>query len=179
VALTATIHRFEIDLSHVDRSMYEKLDLRVAQHPSEKLEFMVARVLAYAFFLEEGIAFSKGGISDTEVAPIAVHSLDGQLRTWIDIGVPSADRLHKASKAADRVVVLTHRNTERIKAELAKRDIHKRESLELYSVEESLIADVVRRVDRNNTWGLTFSDGQVYITISDDTLSGPLARFYT
>lgn len=36
---------------------------------------------------------------------IAVRDPTGASRTWIDIGAPDAARLHRASKAAARVVV--------------------------------------------------------------------------
>jgi hypothetical protein len=35
VALGATIHRLKLQLSDTDRTVYETLDLRLAQHPSE------------------------------------------------------------------------------------------------------------------------------------------------
>ena len=47
MALTATIYNFDIDLSDSDRGVYETLALRVAQHPSESDEYLIARVLAY------------------------------------------------------------------------------------------------------------------------------------
>ena len=46
MALTATIHTFDISLSDVDRGCYETLALRVARHPSESEEYLVTRVLA-------------------------------------------------------------------------------------------------------------------------------------
>src|SRR5204862_6865145 len=60
VALSSTIHQFAVQLSHVDRGVYEALELRVARHPSESEEFMCARVLAYCLECQEGLAFSKG-----------------------------------------------------------------------------------------------------------------------
>ena len=47
MALTATIFNFDIDLSDTDRNVYETLALRVAQHPSESDEYLIARLLAY------------------------------------------------------------------------------------------------------------------------------------
>src|SRR4051812_42710599 len=47
VALTATIHNLKVELSDIDRSVYEQFDLRIARHPSETLEYMLTRVLAY------------------------------------------------------------------------------------------------------------------------------------
>ena len=110
MALTATLYNFEIDLSDVDRNVYEKLALKVARHPSESEAYLVARVLAYCLEYTEGIAFSPGGLSSPDEPPIAVRDLTGALRAWIEIGAPDAARLHKASKAAPRVALYTHRD---------------------------------------------------------------------
>ena len=60
MALTATIYTFSIELTHMDRDLYATLELRVAQQPSETLEYMLTRVLAYCLEYCEGIAFSPG-----------------------------------------------------------------------------------------------------------------------
>src|SRR5882762_8474744 len=99
MALTATIHNFEIELADSDRNRYESLALRVARHPSESEEYLVTRVLAYALEFTEGIAFSRG-LSEPDEPAISVRDLTGVLRAWIEIGTPDAARLHKASKAA-------------------------------------------------------------------------------
>ena len=65
MALTSTIHVFTVRLADADRNLYETLQLRVAQHPSETAEFLVTRLLAYALEYREGIAFSRG-LSDVD-----------------------------------------------------------------------------------------------------------------
>src|SRR5215216_4645254 len=102
MALQATMHNVELAVSDVDRGVYEALDLRVAQHPSETMRYLVTRLFAYCLSYEDGIAFSKGGLSDTDEPPIAVRDPTGVFLAWIDVGAPSAERLHKASKAARR-----------------------------------------------------------------------------
>src|ERR687898_3661029 len=99
MALTAIIHNFDIELADSDRGVYESLALRVARHPSESDEFLVARVLAYCLEYREGIEFSRG-LSDADEPPIAVRDLTGRLRAWIDVGTPSPDRLHREAKLA-------------------------------------------------------------------------------
>src|SRR5687767_5376358 len=120
MALTATVHRVQVTLSDVDRNVYESLDLRMARHPSESMRYMLTRLFAYALSYEEGIAFSKGGLSSTDEPPIAVHDPTGILLAWIDVGAPSAERLHKASKAAKRVALYTHAELTLLRRELAK-----------------------------------------------------------
>jgi len=109
MALQATVYNFDIELADNDRGVYESLALRVARHPSESEDYLVARLLAYLLEFKEGIAFSRG-ISDPDEPAIAVRDLTGAIETWVDIGTPEAARLHKASKAARRVVVYTHKD---------------------------------------------------------------------
>ncbi len=139
MALTATIYTLDIDLADSDRGVYETLALRVARHPSESAEYLVARLMAYAMEFTEGIEFSRG-ISDTEEPAIAVRDLTGTLRTWIDIGSPDAARLHKALKLAPRVAVYTHKEIGQIVRNLSGERIHRAGELELYAIDRPLIA---------------------------------------
>ena len=105
MALTATVYIFDIELSDADRGVYETLSLRVARHPSETEEYLAVRVLAYCLEHTEGIAFSQGGLSDADEPALSVRDLTGAMQSWIDVGVPDAARLHKASKATRRVAL--------------------------------------------------------------------------
>jgi hypothetical protein len=104
MARTGTVHRLRIDLSDVDRGVYEALDLRVAQHPSEPVRRVLLKTIAYALVHADGIAFSRGGLSDTEEPEIAIRDEMG-IATWVEIGSPAADRLKRATNAARSVVV--------------------------------------------------------------------------
>src|SRR5580692_2854655 len=117
MALTATMHHFHVTVSDVDRAVYETLDLRVARHPSESGRYLTTRTLAYCLSYEEGIAFSKGGLSSNDEPPISIRDPTGILLAWIDVGLPSADRLHRAAKAARRVLLFTHVDAARLRKE--------------------------------------------------------------
>jgi len=176
VALTATIYNFDIDLADADRHVYESLALRVARHPSESEEYLVTRVVAYALEVTEGIAFSDGGLSDPDEPAIAVRDLTGAIRSWIEIGSPDAARLHRASKAAPRVAVYTHKDVERLTANLAGERIHRREALELYAVDRALVAALAARLDRRMAFTLSVSGGELFVSIGAETLTGVVRR---
>jgi uncharacterized protein YaeQ len=175
VALTATIYNVAIELNDVDRNVYESLALKVAQQPSEADEYLIARVLAYALEYTEGIAFSPG-IAEPDQPAIAVRDLTGTLKAWIDIGVPDAARLHRASKASPRVVVYTHKDPRTLLKALSGERIHKAEALELYAFDRDLIAELVPRLERRLKFSLSVSDRHLFITIGDDSLSGAIER---
>ena len=175
MALTATVYNFDIDLSDTDRNVYESLPLRVAQHPSESNEYLIARVLAYLLEYAEGIAFSRG-VSEPEEPAIAVRDLTGSINTWIEIGTPDAARLHKASKSGARVAVYCHKEGAQWLKGLAAAGIHRADALELYAIDRGLIAQLVSRLDRRMAFSVSVNDRELYISIGSDNLTGAVER---
>ena len=175
MALTATIYAFDIDLADADRGVYESLALRVARHPSESEEFLLTRVLAYCLEYTEGIGFSKG-LCDPDDPALSVRDLTGAIRAWIDIGVPDAARLHKASKSAPRVVVYTHKDPAQLLKQLVGERIHRAGALEIYAMDRGLIAALVERLDRRMAFAVSITDRELYVSIGDDALTGIVTR---
>jgi uncharacterized protein YaeQ len=171
MALTATIYNFDIDLSDVDRGVYETLALRVARHPSETEEYLLTRVLAYCLEYAEGIVFSSG-LSDPEEPAISVRDLTGAIRVWIEIGAPDAARVHKAGKAAPRVAVYTHKDRNKVLAQWNGERIHRAERLELHGIDRKLLLGLVARLTRRMSFMLSVTSGHLYVTIGDTVLEG-------
>ncbi len=178
MALQATVYNFDIELVDHDRSVYESLALRVARHPSESEEYLVTRVLAYVLEFTEGIAFSAGGLSDTEEPAIVVRDLTGVMQTWIDVGTPSAERLHKASKIARRVAVYTHKGPQQFLHRLEGERIHRGDSLELYAIDRELIAALVARLDRRLALSVSITDRELFVSLADENLTGAVVRLH-
>jgi uncharacterized protein YaeQ len=175
VALASTIHHFEVRLSDVDRGVYETLSFKAARHPSESAENLAVRVLAYCLEYAEGLSFSRG-IADPDEPALAVRDLTGMLRAWIDTGSPDAARLHRASKAAPRVVVYTHKDPAVLVKQLSGEKIHRAEALELYSFEPAFIAQLVKRIDRRTSFDLSVNERHLYLSIGGDTLAGEVTK---
>jgi uncharacterized protein YaeQ len=104
VAIKPTIYKFTISLSDLNRDYYDTLNLTVALHPSETIERMMARVMAFCINAQEHLAFTKG-LSEVEEPDIWIKSLDGQLLLWIDMGEPEFERIKKATRLAKEVKV--------------------------------------------------------------------------
>jgi len=176
MALGATIYSFAITLNDADRGVYQSLELRVARHPSETVEFLLTRVLAYGLEYTEGLEFSKGGISDTEQPALAVRDLTGALQAWIEVGTPDAARLHRAAKAARRVVVYAHRDVDALLARLDGAAIHRAGEIEVRSIGGTLVAALAARLERRMSFDLSVSEDNLYLTLADATLEGVLSR---
>ncbi|HET8948751.1 MAG TPA: YaeQ family protein [Candidatus Polarisedimenticolia bacterium] len=175
MALTATIHTFEIELADADRGMYGTMSFRAARHPSESEEGFVVRVLAYSLERAEGIAFSKG-LDDPDEPAIAVRDLTGAIRVWIEIGAPSAARVHKASKAAGRVAIYTHKDPEKLLRQYSAERIHRAADVELYSLDPRLVGELAHRLERRMVFSVSVTGERMYVTLGEISLEGALAR---
>jgi uncharacterized protein YaeQ len=176
MALPATVRRFEIALSDADRGVYTELDWRVAQHPSESERYLIARVLARAVEHGDGLEFSKGGVSDDDEPALVQRDLRGDLIAWIEVGAPSPDRVHKASKACRRVAIYTWKDPERLAAQLAERGVHRAEAIELYALPVALLDGAAATLNRSNRWDLAISGRVLYLTVGDVCLEGPVDK---
>jgi uncharacterized protein YaeQ len=163
------MRRFEIGLSDSDRNVYETLDLRVAQHPSESDRYLVARVIARCLEHAEGLEFSKGGVSDDTEPALVQRDLRGDLVAWIEVGSPSPDRLHKATKLCKRVVVYAWKDPEKLAAAIAERGVHRADELELYAVDGAALDTLAATLDRVNRWDLAVTGGALYVTVAGPT----------
>jgi uncharacterized protein YaeQ len=175
LALTATIYNFDIELADNDRAVYESLALRVAQHPSESDEYLIARVLAYLLEYQEGIEFSRG-VSDPDEPTIAVRDLTGKITTWIEIGTPDSARLHKAAKAATRVAVYCHKEGAQWLKGLAAAGIHRADAIELYAFDRGFIGDMASRLERRIAFSMSVTDREIYLSIGSDNLTAKVER---
>jgi uncharacterized protein YaeQ len=164
LALSAKIFRFQVELSDIDRGVYESLDLRVAKHPSEDEERVVVRVLARALAHETGLEFGRG-LSNVEEPALWTHTATGEVCTWIDVGAPSAARLHRASKAADRVLVFTHKPTATLSREWSARAIHRAREVIVVRLGELFIRELAERLGRTVTWFVIIQDGRIGVSV--------------
>ena len=175
MALSSTVYNFDIDLSDSDRDVYETLAIRAARHPSETDESLVARVLAYCLEYREGIEFSKG-LSEPDEPAIAVRDLTGVLQVWIDVGAPSADWLHRASKAVARVAVYNFKEGSQWLDALGRVRIHRADELALHGFEPALIAALVARLARRTAFSLAVADEELFASFDEGTVTGRVRR---
>ena len=146
MALGATIYTFLVTLNDADRGVYESLE------------------------------FSRGGLSDPDAPALAVRDLTGALQAWIEVGAPEPARLHKATKAARRVAVYTHREVASWLARLAADPPHRAADIEIFALDRELLAALSARLDRRMAFDLSVSEGHLYLTLADATLDGVVAR---
>ncbi len=177
MALQATLYRFKVELSDIDRSIYEAVDFRLAMHPSESPLFFVTRALAYLLNLQSGLEFSPQGLGDPDQPPLSIADPRGGILLWIDIGSPSAKRLHAALKASKNVKVYAYKDPKVWLEEMKSADIFQFQKVEIYSFKSEFLQILADRLERNNNWGLISQDQSLNVQIKDDSIQSEIRKW--
>lgn len=168
MALPSTVYKASVQLSDVDRGVYESLQATVAQHPSETAERLVARVLAYALFSEPELAFTKG-LSATDEPDLWVIGPDGRTRFWVEVGLPDPERIIKAGRHAERVALLPCGKGLAAWEQQHLSRLARVANLTVVSIDQAFINVLAAQLERSIVWGVTITEGILYLTSGGET----------
>jgi uncharacterized protein YaeQ len=172
MALQATPYKVNLNLSDLDRDVYDNPRMTVARHPSETEQRLATRVLAYGIWHHEHLTFGRG-LSDVDEAALWQTSLDGRIEHWIEVGQPDADRLTWCSRRAEKVSLLVYGNT-RVWAPKVLPKVATLNNLNIAVLPEEPLTELCARVNRTIDWGLMITDDVLYVSNADDQYELPL-----
>lgn len=107
MAIKATVFKAALQIADMDRHYYADHALTLARHPSETDERMMVRLLAFALYAGDALAFGNGMGSDEE-PDLWQKDLTGAIELWIQVGLPDERAIRKASGRSDKVVVISY-----------------------------------------------------------------------
>ena len=166
VALPSVLHRFEVKLSHVDRGIERTLSVSAARHPSETLERLWLRVVAWLWQWEEGITFGPG-LCEPDEPDASVASPRGGLSLLVRVGKPESERIDRevARNSGARVVVLfeSPRRLEAFVEEARGAGLTRALRAELAAVEPAFLAALAEAESRRAKLQVTVVADHVYV----------------
>lgn len=165
MALQSIPCKIQLTLSDTDRGVYQDLRLTVARHPSETGQRLAARVLAYALWYHERLAFGRG-LSDVDEPALWQKSLDGRIEHWIDVGLPDADRVVAGSRRGERSSVLVYGNN-RVWAGKILPAVEQQRNLSIAVLPQEPLDALASELPRNFDWSVMISDGVLYVSDAD------------
>jgi uncharacterized protein YaeQ len=176
VALTATIYNLTIELADIDRSVYEQLELRMARQPSETLEYMLMRVLAYCLEYAEGIVLTEGVAAGNDPA-ILIRDLTGKTTAWVEVGTPDPQRIHRGLKLAGRAAVYTHKDVRKLLKDWQASGIPRLAEVPVYTFDQNLVSNIVPLLEsRRNQISLSITERELYIDIDGIQFTSTIAE---
>lgn len=164
MALPSVPCKVQLNLTDTDHGIYENLRLTVARHPSETGQRMASRILAYALWYHERLAFGRG-LSDADEPALWQKSLDDRIEHWIDVGQPDAERLISGSRRAERCSLLVYGNN-RVWASKLVPSVQQQSNLNIAVLPQEPLDALASDLPRSFEWSVMISDGVLYV--SDD-----------
>lgn len=163
MALKPTIYKLHVAISDFNRDYYSSSNLTIALHPSETLERMMARVLAFCLNANENLEFAKG-LSNPEEPDVWGKTLDNQIALWVDVGEPQPERIKKASRQAKALKVYSFNSKSSTWWQQNREQLLANDNAQFYQFGWSQMQSLVKLAQRTMDWTLSISDQNVYIT---------------
>ncbi len=162
MALKPTIYKAQINLADSDRNCFDELSLTVAKHPSETLERMTVRLLAFCLNNTRGLEFTRG-LSTADEPDIWEHSDSGEIAHWIELGQPEEPRLRKACGRAKRVSVYAFGKSADTWWKINGEAISALPRLQVWQFDWAAIEAASALMDRTMKLGLSVVGGTLYL----------------
>jgi uncharacterized protein YaeQ len=166
---------FRIELSHVDGGRQASERVVVTRHPSESMDHVILRVLAYCIFHEDGLAFGPG-LSDADGADLWTREPTGQVTTWIECGAAPFEKLkkvvqHNAGVAVHALFSDRRRRDELIDAARAPgaRGGKVVDAISVWSVDPRVVAALAEKEARSSKWAVTIVGDHLYVEVDGAT----------
>lgn len=177
MALTATIHKAELQISDMDRHYYATHALTLARHPSETEERLMARLLAFALYADERLEFGRG-LSDEDEPALWRKSYAGEIEQWIDVGQPDESRIRKACNRSQQVVVLNYGGRAAdVWWDKTAAALGRNKNLSVLDLPEAAMRQLTGLCERGMRLQCLIQDGEVQLLNGQDTLTlRPVAR---
>lgn len=107
MALSATIYKAVLNVADMDRSYFAEHPMTLALHPSETEIRMMLRLVCFAFFANERLAFTKG-LSTEDEPDLWQKSLSDEIELWVEFGQPDEKRIRKACGRSGQVLLVNY-----------------------------------------------------------------------
>ncbi len=170
MALNSTIFKAELQVADIDRNHYGTHALTVARHPSETDERMMVRLLAFALYADEALAFGKGLSSEDEPA-LWRKDLTGAIELWIEVGLPDERDIRKACGRAGQVVVVCYGGRGAELWWIQNRDkLERLRNLTVISLSAESSKGLATLASRSMQLQCTIQDGQVWLAGGETTV---------
>ena len=162
MAIKPTIYKLRIAISDFNREYYDSVNLTVALHPSETLERMMVRIVAYCLNAQDNITFTKG-LSKIEEPDIWVKTLDDLITLWVEVGEPAPDRIKKSSRLAPEVKIYSFNSKSDTWWMQSKDKVAQFKNVQFYQFDWQQIQVLATFAGRTMDWSLSISGDTVYI----------------
>jgi uncharacterized protein YaeQ len=180
----ASFERREVrlTLSHVDKGVELERPLLLSRHPSEALDRVVLRVLAFCLLADEMVTASIGGVSEGDAPDLLARDPTGELLVWIRCGGADPEQVRKVinhnPRAAAHVMFARPDRRNAFVEEVAARGAEPRgwNRVHLWTIDRALVSALAAHEEPRQKWTVTAVGDHLYVDNGAGTFDGPVSR---
>lgn len=182
MALPAERREVRLTLSHVDRGVELERPLILSRHPSESLERVTLRVLAFCLLADETLEMAPGGVSEGDAPDLLARDPTGDLLVWVRCGGADLEQVRKVvnhnSRAQVHVVFSRPDRQAAFLQEVAGRGAPPRgwDRVTVWLIERALVQGLAEREDTRQRWTVTVVGDHLYVDSGAGSFDGPALR---
>lgn len=171
MALKATVFKVQLQIADMDRHYYHDHSLTIAQHPSENDERMMVRLLAYAMYASDTLAFTKGLSADDDEPELWDVQLNGDINLWVEFGQSDEKWLRKAAGRAKQVVLFCYGGRSvPVWWSNNQQALQRYKNLTIFDISEETVKQMAKLVNRTMALQCNISEGQIWLSDSDNSV---------
>ncbi len=177
MALAPTLYDVQLQLSDTDRGVECDQRLKMARHPSETMERLWLRLLAYCWRYDERLAFTTG-LSDPDAPDLRSDDLTGRTTQWIRVGKADPVKIRRAvTQNPGAQVTVFFENQARMDAflrEAREQEVTHLEKVRLTCVDASVLRSLAANEERRIKLSATLAGDHFYLEVDGESLDTPL-----
>ena len=179
MALPSTLHHLDLRFSQADAGVDGQVSLKVARHPSETMERLWLRILAFVWKWREGMVFGPG-LCEPDAPDVSAALPDGRLSVLVRVGRPDPQRIERDvnQNAGAEVAVLfeSPRRLEAFLAEAREGRYARAAAADLAAADPALLRELGACDDRRVRASITLVADHLYVEVGKQTFDAPLHR---
>lgn len=164
MALKATIYKAQFNVADLDRHVYIDQSHTLACHPSETVQRLMLRLLAWGLNADEALQFTKG-LSDTDEPDLWRRNLMDEIEQWIELGLPDEKRIRRASHRSQQVIIYAYGDQaasvwwQQMKSKVAQFD-----NVSVVFIADAALTELESMVERTMQLQLTIEGEQAWLS---------------
>jgi uncharacterized protein YaeQ len=177
MSFAAAFYNFTVELNHIDRQVFTRFRVKTALHPSESLEHLYTRIIAYAHCYRAEQSFTQG-LFEPKEPTIWKKEITGEVLLWVQVGVPERRKLEvslRSAPAAEHIIYFYE--PQHIPAfchMLRGSKTNWVKDIEFFRISDNLLESLIPLDHSSPTWQLTFVDQHLYLACDGTELEGDI-----